>query len=765
LSILAALAVAQTYPIFPCNPANKRPLTEHGFKDASRDEGKILQWWASHPDALIGVPTGAASGLVVVDDDTVKKPSAISSDWVAANRDVLGSTLKQKTVSGGTHYIFAGSGVATRGGIEVEGVKLPSIDTRGEGGYIIYWAAHGLPSEGNLRPLPPSLLAQLTQAQAAVSLPQVAPPDSWLWQVYKQELPGALKFLDSSDRDTWYQAGMSIHYEGCGSEEAFDIWHDWSATAPRGYIDRDDCVRTWLSFGKSKNKKPRTIKSLFKDAREAGYVPPPQTARPALPPVLVVGRQSLTASLPPGTGPIIPTIPPPPESLMIAPPATGRGAVVPIGGQTELWEEFAYVEDIHRIVDANGLLLDSSRFDVRYGGREFIVDYKGGATCKSAWDAFTKSEIVEFPQVRGTLFDPLSEPGLIVTRDGMKYINVYSPIEIRAEAGDPSRFINHLKILFPHDWLILLSYLKFMVQHKGRKSTWWPFLQGVPGNGKSFISDTMEYCIGQKYTQRPTPKNIDSQFNASLYACLFIALEDVKVKEDHGALWETLKPMVTQTRIEIQPKGVDKVTREVCFNGILNSNHKDGIRKEPDDRRIAPFFAAQQRKADLTRDGLTPAYFTELWDWAHADGWAHVAHYLATDPIEEQWNPATRCKVAPITSSTEEAIGLGLGPAEQEVIESVRIGKPGFKGGWVSMYQFELLLKQIGRAKYFTPYKRRECLELLGYVTHPGLVEGFLPMQLTDGSMTTIYVKSGHSSSQVTDANLIKALYEAAQRA
>lgn len=759
-NLLAALGVSQLYPVFPCNPANKRPLTEHGFKDATRDEAHILQWWGAHPDALIGVPTGAASGLVVVDDDTVKKPNAISSDWVAANRDVLNSTLRQKTTSGGTHYIFAGSGIASRSGIEVENIKLPSIDTRGEGGYIIYWAAHGLPHEGNLRPLPPSLLAQLTQAPTAVSLPQVAAPDSWLWQVYKQELPGALKFLDSSDRDTWYQTGMSIHYEGAGSEEAFDIWHDWSALASKGYAGRDDCVGIWLSFGKSKNKKPRTIKSLFKDAREAGYMPP-QTARPALPPVLVVGQQSLTIG-----APVIPppsTIPPPPDALAIMPPAIGRGDVVVTGGQIELWQGCAYVEDIHRIVDAGGLLLDSSRFDVRYGGREFIVDHKGGATCKSAWETFTKSEIAEFPQVRGTLFDPLSEPGLTVTRDGLKFINVYVPIEIRSEPGDVTLFTDHLKILFPKDWRILLNYLKFMVQHRGKKAKWWPFLQGVPGNGKSFISTTMQYCIGKRYTQKPTPKNIDSQFNASLYACLFIALEDVKVADDYGALWETLKPMITEDSIEIQPKGVDKVTREICFNGILNSNHKDGIRKERDDRRIAPFFAAQQRKADLVRDGLTPRYFVKLWGWAQADGWAHVAHYLATDPIDDEYNPATQCMVAPITSSTDEAIELSLGIVEQTLLEFSRLGEDGFRGGWVNMRKFQLMAR--GLRKYLTPSKARSILESMGYAPHPGLDEGRLPIKLTDGTLTSLYVVDGHSSSEITDTMLIKQLYETAQRA
>jgi hypothetical protein len=60
---------ARGWPVFPCNPLNKRPLTEHGFKDASTDPFQIRKWWGANPNAMIGVPTGAASGVWVLDID------------------------------------------------------------------------------------------------------------------------------------------------------------------------------------------------------------------------------------------------------------------------------------------------------------------------------------------------------------------------------------------------------------------------------------------------------------------------------------------------------------------------------------------------------------------------------------------------------------------------------------------------------------------------------------------------------------------------
>jgi Bifunctional DNA primase/polymerase, N-terminal/AAA domain/Primase C terminal 1 (PriCT-1) len=58
---------ARGYHIFPCR-LDKSPLTPHGYKDATRSERTILDWWDRWPGASIGVAL-AASGCAVVDID------------------------------------------------------------------------------------------------------------------------------------------------------------------------------------------------------------------------------------------------------------------------------------------------------------------------------------------------------------------------------------------------------------------------------------------------------------------------------------------------------------------------------------------------------------------------------------------------------------------------------------------------------------------------------------------------------------------------
>ena len=70
--INAALSYAQRgLPVFPCHADNKRPLTKNGFKDASTSPAMVTEWWAKWPNAMIGMPTGEASGVWVLDVDDV----------------------------------------------------------------------------------------------------------------------------------------------------------------------------------------------------------------------------------------------------------------------------------------------------------------------------------------------------------------------------------------------------------------------------------------------------------------------------------------------------------------------------------------------------------------------------------------------------------------------------------------------------------------------------------------------------------------------
>lgn len=122
-------------PVFPCVPGGKRPLIARGFHAATTDVGQVAAWWRRWPAANIGVPTGAPSGLVVVDVD-VHGPAdgRASFDRAAAAGPAGGWEVLVRTPTGGLHaYYPATPGVEQRSWQ----AGRAGVDFRGDGGYII----------------------------------------------------------------------------------------------------------------------------------------------------------------------------------------------------------------------------------------------------------------------------------------------------------------------------------------------------------------------------------------------------------------------------------------------------------------------------------------------------------------------------------------------------------------------------------------------------------------------------------------------------
>jgi hypothetical protein len=101
------------------------------------------------------VPTGNTSGIDVLDLDA-KHVEAIA--WMKENRRRFPQTRKHRTRSGGAHLLFQHDNAMT---CTVAKIAL-GVDTRANGGYVIWWPAAGLPiiSDAPPAPWPQWLLAQ-----------------------------------------------------------------------------------------------------------------------------------------------------------------------------------------------------------------------------------------------------------------------------------------------------------------------------------------------------------------------------------------------------------------------------------------------------------------------------------------------------------------------------------------------------------------------------------------------------------------------------
>jgi hypothetical protein len=150
----AALQYAELgYPVFPCAPGRKTPITKNGFKDATTDAGQIERWWQQFPNANIAIAT---EGLLVVDVDSKENP------WLSEDSEKSAELARgplSRTANGGRQYIYRQP--AGRRWRSTNAKLAPKVDTRANGGYIV---------------VPPSVLAGERRYQWAPGMELDEPP-------------------------------------------------------------------------------------------------------------------------------------------------------------------------------------------------------------------------------------------------------------------------------------------------------------------------------------------------------------------------------------------------------------------------------------------------------------------------------------------------------------------------------------------------------------------------------------------------------------
>ncbi len=262
------IAFARKFPVFPCGP-DKRPLVKTGFHAATQDAAQIRRWWKQWPEALVGVPTGQGTGLVVIDYDPDKATQATHS-WMAEHTALLCSTRVHKTGRDGRHYLFTSKDRYQTGtDLVLNGSPRKGIDLRASGGYVIWWPFHvgENPSEP-IAPLPANLIDErrFNEKRDLAPLPSACPEE---WRRERDRIESALTHLSPDGYEHWIRVGMALHHASGGSDEGFALWHEWSGRG-ESYDGIEDCRYHWASFG-GYSGRAIGLGTIYAAAKAAGF--------------------------------------------------------------------------------------------------------------------------------------------------------------------------------------------------------------------------------------------------------------------------------------------------------------------------------------------------------------------------------------------------------------------------------------------------------------------------------------------------------------
>ena len=130
-------------PLAASGPWRKKPLTAHGHHDATTNQGRIHEWWARNPDALVGLPAGPPCGLWVLDVDGREGRQNLNSllIYLGLNAIVDLTPIVTRTPSDGLHLYFRfepGTTPRNRSSDIARGLDTRGVDKDGRSaGYII----------------------------------------------------------------------------------------------------------------------------------------------------------------------------------------------------------------------------------------------------------------------------------------------------------------------------------------------------------------------------------------------------------------------------------------------------------------------------------------------------------------------------------------------------------------------------------------------------------------------------------------------------
>lgn len=607
-----------------------------------------------------------------------------------------------------------------------------AVEVFGDTGFVTFTGnilpGHDLFGWTEVAPISPAVLTMYRERFGDEQLPsaQGAPDDMALMSLEPKQgwslaQARAVLFMcdPSAGRDDWLKALMALHHEFDGSQEAFDLANEWSATG-ENYGGTRDVEGRWRSFGRSSGGRPTTAAWLKRWAAECEtrkryriadewkkeiakatceYDLREVTCKKikADPNIGELEREALAQSLVDAFRNLGTKYPIAQCRKMIAEKRVEKRREKLYGdeGLPEWARGWVWVTDDDKWFrkDTEEWLTMQS-FNAKYN-REVAGD--GDVLKTASWVAL---EDMQLPTVTRGKYAPMMSPGrvinglpitdLVFEQDGVKYVNTFRPssVPVASDFITP-KGLAAVDTVLRHIGLIsggrqevgdmLLSWIAFNVQWQGLKVRWAPLIKGIEGDGKTFFGSLMGALLGRPNVRNVSPTVLGTDFTGWAEGACVAILEEIKLTgHNRYDILNALKPFITNTTVEIHRKGKDPYDADNTQNYMAFTNHGDALPLSDTDRRWmvihTPYSTPEELDKFISAFGLSrEAYFSELFECVESQA-ACLRRWFLDYQVADKFNANG---TAPITVEKQSMIALSKSSEEALVEEIVDGGYPG----------------------------------------------------------------------------------------
>ena len=731
---LTAAAIAMGLPVFPCN-AEKQPIVATGFKAATKERAQIAAAFDRPGAEMIGIPTGAASGLVVIDVDV--KDGHDGRPWLEENMDVLPPTRTHKTRSGGRHLIFA---MPTDVDIRNSAGRIaPGVDVRGSGGYFVAPPSPGYSVTDATEPaemprwliracLPPERTPQphrpVTRTAARAS-----GGTSYGLKALADECAAVRSAPFGRQEDTLNSAALKIGALIAGAEIEEGIALS-DLRAAGNSLSNESGRDPWMP-DQIDAKIRRAVKDGARQPRSAPARPethragaPYDTAPPELDAGGTVAEfEALADVTPESAAPSSPNEAPEPEAK-VEPPAEDDTAAIDANVAkfnakymvvNETGKALVYAPCFDPILRRRRL--ERIGFpDLRnlYLNRriEVGIDSKGNPVFKNAASLWlTDHRRRQF--INGVIFDPSGE------NDDPETLNLWQGFAVKPAPGDWSILKDHIKtnlcdgdpVLFDY----LMGWMARMFQNPAEQGEVAIVMKGGEGTGKGTLARAIRHILGQHGIAISNAKHLVGNFNAHLRDAVFLFADEAFFAGDRAHVG-VLKALITEGTLTIEAKYANAVEVPNYLHMMMASNEEWVVPASLDARRFLVLLAGNLVKNNHD-------YFGKLWAQMAAGGYEAMLHDLLAMDLT-----TFNVRAVPQTEGLQSQKKLSLGTTEswwQDCLERgyvfrSKLGLEAVLSAWHAKISTELLF-----ASYIEFASRRGERRLLSREGFGGFFVGF----------------------------------------